>query len=192
MTILKSLSTYCYDVGWKVTPAFTYFCHASSNLRATTFDKLEHKWYLGARNIKKERSRVSFLISPLLHGGERAGITKRVEGGKPGIATAKRPMISKSRYRRRNQRGSQCVHANRYANHSTGPVPFGTTCVSKASFVHPHSLQGKKQNLSHKNTALQTTISHLSESCEETCYLFMLFRFSKIFCCLSILLEKND
>lgn len=35
-------------------------------------------------------------------------------------------------------------------------------------------------------------ISHLSESCKETCYMFVLFRFGKIFCRLSILLEKNN
>lgn len=34
-------------------------------------------------------------------------------------------------------------------------------------------------------------ISHLSKSCKETCYVLMLFRSSKIFCRLSILLEKN-
>ena len=58
------------------------------------FDKLKHMWYFGAQNIKKERSRVSFFISPLLHGGRyyRQGERRKIRHSD----RKKRPVISKS------------------------------------------------------------------------------------------------
>lgn len=119
-------------------------------------------------------------------------ITEGVGGGKLGTETVRRPNDFQVQTQKKKLIGSWCIYANCMHTGGQGKMPFLQPVCPKPHFVHLVVYQEKDRRFHRKqHFRLINGISHLSESCKQTCYMFVLFWFSKLFCCLPILLGEQ-